>query len=344
MIIKTFIFALAVGIVSPALGDHVIFISCDGMRPDAITRLGEENAPVFHRIRREGAYTDNARTDAVYTVTLPNHTAMISGRGVVGPEGHQWTSNSDPKLGQNLHRNRKGYISSVFAVVHDQGLRTALFASKSKFSLYDISYNEKTGAADETGEDNGRDKLDIFVFDSDTDKLVDELVAALKSEQPPHFSMLHLRDPDSAGHASSWDVASAGSKYMKSIMKVDGLIGRVFSAVETSNSLKGKTWIVITADHGGLTGSKGHGEGKERDNYTIPFYVWGPGVKAGAELYALNPDSRLDPGEKNPAFREGMPPIRNGGAGNLVLQLLGLPEIPGSTINAKQDLEVLEEQ
>lgn len=341
MKVRIILFTLVVSILSPALADHVIFISCDGTRPDAITKLGPKGAPTFHRIRREGAYTDNARTDATYTVTLPNHTAMITGRGVVGKEGHQWITNKDPKLGQNLHRNRKGYISSVFAVVHDHGLRTALFASKSKFSLYDISYNEKTGAVDEVGEDDGRDKLDVFQFEGETEKLIDGAVAALKSDTPPHFTMLHLRDPDSAGHGYSWDVTSADTDYMKSVSKVDALIGRLFEAVETSNSLKGKTWFVITADHGGLTGTKGHGEAKEEDNYTIPFYVWGPGVKAGSELYALNSNTRKDPGSKNPAYDEGVPPIRNGDAGNLALKLMGLPAIEGSTINANQDLKVL---
>ena len=33
---------------------------------------------------------------------------------------------------------------------------------------------------------------------------------------------------------------------------------------------------MLTGDHGGLTSTKGHGEAKESDNYTIPFYVWGP--------------------------------------------------------------------
>ena len=338
---RIILFTLVVSILSPAFADHVIFISCDGTRPDAITNLGPKGAPTFHRIRREGAYTDNARTDATYTVTLPNHTAMVTGRGVVGQEGHQWISNKDPKLGQNLHRNRKGYISSVFAEVHDHGLRTALFASKSKFALYDISYNEKTGAVDEVGEDNGKDKLDIFQFEGETEKLVDGVVAALKSDQPPHFTMLHLRDPDSAGHAHSWDVTSSDTDYMKAVSNVDALIGRLFKAVETNDSLKGKTWFVIVADHGGLTKTKGHGEAKEEDNYTIPFYVWGPGVKAGAELYAFNSDTRQDPGKVNPAYGKGVAPIRSGGAGNLVLKLLGLPAIEGSTINAEQDLKVL---
>ncbi len=321
-----------------AEGRHVIFISADGMRPESVDVLGPEKAPTFHRLRREGAWTGNARTDVIYTITLPNHTAMITGRGVTGAEGHLWISNSDPKLGQNLHKNHKGYLSSVFAVAHDHGLGTALYASKSKFSLYDISYDDRTGAPDSVGEDNGRDKLDRFVMESETDKLVDQLIADLAIE-PADFIMLHLRDPDSAGHAEGWDL-TPGSPYLTAVAKVDGLVGRVLDAIGKQPGMKDNTWVILTADHGGLTATKGHGEAKESDNYTIPFYVWGPGVSAGNDLYAISSKTRLDPGSANPPLDAAKPPIRNGDAGNLILQLLGLPAIPGSTINAKQDLLV----
>ncbi len=342
-------FGLAIACLSSATllhaqeaGDHVIFISADGMRPDSVDVLGPEKAPTFHRLREEGAWTSNARTDVVYTVTLPNHTAMVTSRGVTGPEGHNWIKNSDPMLGQNLHKNHKGYLSSVFAVAHDNGLSTALYASKSKFKLYDISYDDRTGEPDTTGEDNGRDKLDRYVMESETDALVDQLVADLTSD-PTDFTMLHLRDPDSAGHAEGWDL-TPGSPYLQAVAKVDKLVGRVLAAVEENPALKDHTWIVLTADHGGLTATKGHGEAKESDNYIIPFYVWGPGVPAGKDLYALSSGSRLDPGTTNPPYESPKPPVRNGDAGNLILNLLGLPAIPGSTINAKQDLLVVEKR
>ena len=76
------------------------------------------------------------------------------------------------------------------------------------------------------------------------------------------------------------------------------------------------------------------------DNYTIPFFVWGLGVAAGKEIYALNASSRLDPGSGRPDYNASMAPIRNGDSGNLALDLLGLGPIPGSTINFDQSLSV----
>jgi hypothetical protein len=152
--------------------------------------------------------------------------------------------------------------------------------------------------------------------------------------------MLHLRDCDSVGHAETWNLA-AGSPYLKALAKVDGLVGKLLDAIEASPGMKGDTWLILAADHGGLTGTKGHGESKEPDNYTIPFYVWGPGVPAGRDLYDLNKTNRQQPGTANPPYTAEKAPIRNGDAGNLILSLLKLPAIPGSTINAMQDLKVV---
>ena len=63
-------------------------------------------------------------------------------------------------------------------------------------------------------------------------------------------------------------------------------------------------------------------------------------MKAGADLYDLVPPTRFDPGSGRPDYNTARPPLRNGGSGNLALKLLGLGPIPGSTINAAQDLRV----
>ena len=73
--------------VSPAdwpasrLTPHVLVVSIDGLRPDAITTF---NAPTLRRLTVEGSYTLAAST-ITPSKTLPSHTSMLTG---LSPEQH----------------------------------------------------------------------------------------------------------------------------------------------------------------------------------------------------------------------------------------------------------------
>lgn len=322
-------------VVMPPQARHVIHISVDGLRADAVTRRSPKTLPNLYRLRNEGAFTDNARTDYDRSNTLPNHTSQLTGRSVLGPDGHHWTKNSDPEPGQTLHSNRGEYVASVFDVAHDNGLSTALYTTKSKFAIFDQSYNDANGAPDRAGADNGRDKIDHFVYDANTDALVGSFVDEMARERYD-YAFLHLRDPDTAGHTFNFDMHS-GSAYRQSVEGIDRAVGRILEMVDSTAALAGNTIIILTADHGGGGSWHGHGDADHIENYTIPFYVWGYGV-APAELYSLNHGSRLHPGLGRPSYEAEAQPVRNGDAANLALAHLGLPAIPGSKINAARDL------
>jgi hypothetical protein len=148
-----------------------------------------------------------------------------------------------------------------------------------------------------------------------------------------NYAFVHYRDPDSVGHVLRW----GSSTYRQTVRGVDEYLGQVLQLVETDPQLKGKTAIILTTDHGGT--AFGHNNPKLPENYTIPLFVWGPGVTHG-DLYALNRGTRTDPGDARPDYSADGQPIRNGDTGNLALSLLGLGPIPTSLINAKQDLHV----
>jgi hypothetical protein len=168
--------ASATGALAPALAaqgppaaQFVIHISVDGMGSAYLQALIDEGqTPHFKRLQQEGVWTHNARTDFDYTITLPNHTSMVTGRPVMDKTGspaiagHHWIVNTDPG-DKTIHNNRHDYVKSAFDVAHDHGLRTAMFASKTKFVLYDQSYDERNGSPDTVGLDNGRDKIDLYV-------------------------------------------------------------------------------------------------------------------------------------------------------------------------------------
>lgn len=320
--------------------EHVIHISVDGLRSDAITTLGPELAPNFTRLcNDEGVSTDNARTDPVIANTLPNHTSQLTGRGVFGDDGHGWFINDDIQELVTLHLLKGSYVASVFDVVHDVGLSTALYATKRKFSVFDRSWNGIHGASDETGFDNGRDKIDTYFFDGDMNMVVTTFVADMASVNYS-YALLHLRAPDSTGHDSTWDL-TPGSDYLNAVIEVDILLGDIFALVTTAPELLGTTAIILTADHGGEIGTTIHlliPKSGLIDSGIVPFCVWGSGIFPGDDLYVLNPSTRRDPGNSIPPLSDPIQPIRNGDAANLALDLLSLPPVPGSTINAAQDL------
>jgi hypothetical protein len=336
--------ALFFALARPALAaEHVIHVSIDGLNASLMQEVIDSGkAPHLKRFQDEGAWTINGRADYTQTNTLPNHTCMFTGRPVRQPDGmpdtvhHGLTENKFTKRSDTLHKcgnTKLGYIASVFDVVHDAGLSTALYASKSKFELYDVSYDKNNGAE----HPNGRDKIDVFVTEEDDppefSKTLNERFLADMAEKKFSYAFVHYRDPDTTGHALSW--GSGG--WFHAVRNADAYIGEVFKLIESDEKLEGKTAIIISTDHGGI--GYGHETVTRRENFTIPVMVWGAGVGRG-DLYAINRDTRADPGEKRVDCSDELQPIRNGDTGNLALSLLGLGPIPGSIINAKQDLRV----
>ena len=314
--------------------EQVVLVSMDGLNPKAITTLGPAGAPNFHQMMDEGASTLNARTVFEKTETLPNHTSMVTSRRVALPEGTGVTFNTDNL--STVHVSAGGYVPSVFDVVHDAGGSTRLFTTKSKFNFLNRSWNDVNGAPDVTGADDGSDKIDEFWVGASA-TMTTRLIEDLQTTRPTTFSMLHLRDPDSAGHAFGW----MSPEYLAAVQAVDTQLGRLLDAIATDSYLSQSTAVVLTVDHGGISAVKAHGDPTHPDNYTIPFVVWGFEVAAGADLYALNLDDRTDPLTTRPDYDDLLPqPIRNAEAGNLATDLLGLPVIPTSELGTDQDLDV----
>ncbi len=334
---------IAISLVCSAAGpscwaaDYVVHISVDGLRPDYMqTLINGGSAPNFKRFQDEGAWTNNARTDYTHTITLPNHTSMLTGRPVSQPAGmpstthHGYTENDNPPAIETLHNftNPDYYKASAFDVAHDAGLSTALYASKNKFVIYDQSYNATTGAAHA----NGSDKIDTFANPEVTATMQSQLLAGIAANRF-NYTFIHYADTDDVGHSSGWGSAA----WNNALITIDGYLGQLFALIENDAVLADRTAIVLSADHGG-TGT-GHSTATTATNYTIPFFAWGAGVGHG-DLYAFNSDTRTNPGTSRPDYVVGGQPIRNGDSGNLALRLLGLGPIPGSLVNAAQDLRV----
>ena len=296
---------------------RVLAISIDGLNPDALRELGRDGAPNFHRLLDGGASTLNARTEYEMTDTLPNHTGMVTGRRINRSKGgHGVTWNTD--LPGTTVQDAAGHgVASVFSRVHKAGGSTALFASKSKFSLFKRSWPVA---------------IDRFMVKENNTRLVRaarrDLAATSRS-----FTFLHLSLPDVTGHANGF----MSPAYVESVARVDQLLGTVLRKIDGSPALTDNLVVVLTADHGGRGAS--HRKPRRLANYRVPFLAWGPGQGIGpADLYALNPDYR-EPGDSRPRYA-GSQPVRNGDVANLSTELLGLGAVPGSELDRAQDLDV----
>ncbi len=117
----------------------------------------------------------------------------------------------------------------------------------------------------------------------------------------------------------------------------DYLIGRVLTTIGKTPESRDHTLVLVTADHGGRGPS--HSTPRSTPTTACRSSPWGPGVPAGADLYALNP-TYADPGTKRVGYAAARQPVRNGDVANLVLDVLGLPPIPQSGLDYAQDLEV----
>jgi len=133
-----------------------------------------------------------------------------------------------------------------------------------------------------------------------------------------------------------------GSPYRQSIAEVDGALLRLLAAIDGDPAIRGRVAIILTADHGGGVPAKTHTTNTDPVNFLIPFIVWLGADTEPQELAALNGDRRAVLPASEWAPRDlSPPPIRSAEAGNLALQLMGLPPIPGSVANAIHDLRVL---
>lgn len=300
--------------------DHVVLVSFDGFRPDVISKF-KNKLPHFHQLMDEGAFTLNARTDADYTVTLPNHTCMLTSRGVAGAAGHGVILNTDTT--KTIHQLKGSYVKSIFDVLREHKLPSAMYASKIKFQIYAASYPID----------------DVHLTDQNDAQTMESVGKILKGDRLPAFLFVHFSGTDKAGHKHGWSL-DARSGYMQAAFQLDDYLGQIMTAIKTLNARGISTVLIATSDHGG---SKiNHADSRLRCNYTIPFLVWGAHVAHGKDLYQLNKTRRMDPGQAQVPYRASVQPIRNGEAANLSLRLLGLPCVSQSTIGCTPGLVVEE--
>ena len=238
------------------VADHVVVISIDGLRPDAIEKYG---ARTLQRLMREGRYSLTAQTIAL-SKTLPSHMSMVSG---VDSDKHGVTWNSD-RVGEHGHVS----VPTMFGIAHGAGFSTAAFFSKTKFHHLEVPNTL----------DFVRSPKRSFEGPWPASRTAD-YVASYLDDNAPNLLFVHLAETDLMGHTFGW----MSWMYGLAVKEADVAVARVLEQADRRFGA-GRYTVIVTADHGGH--KKTHGSRDPLDT-TIPWIVWGAGVQAGDTLSGI---------------------------------------------------------
>ncbi len=221
---------------------RLVLISVDGLRADVVT---DDRMPRLAALAAVGVTASNAVCD-LPVATLPNHATMLTGL-------------TASRHGLLLNFDLPGLIPqrTLMNYAHDAGLRCGFYATKSKLAFL--------------ADPSACEVIDIV---GDTEPVVERLLDRLDAGGLDVI-FLHIRDPDSVGHAEGW----LSEPYFEAVAFADEQIGRVIDAVSADTARD--TYILVTADHGG--------EGRTHAvnipaNRRIPWIAHGPTVRVGVTL------------------------------------------------------------
>ncbi len=303
--------------------DHVLVVAVDGLRPQALNQTGATGTPNLHRMVSEGAFTGNARTDYSSVKRLSNAVDMLTSlRTYPGNGGHGIGWRGRPQ--STIEAAAGHYVPGVFDGSHDVGLHTAVVTDWSPMTVVRDSWNSVNGAVDAYRPPNdGRGKISRFVLASNDGAVTRDTLGVLRDDEPA-VTFTQLSNVADAGARYGWN----STRYLTAVKRADARIGSMLDAASSDPGLAGHTVVIVTAERGG-SAARSH-LNRRLAYYRVPMFVVGPGVPAGADLYALNPQL-ADPGTTRPSYSSSVvQPIRTSYIANLVTKLLGQPAIPGS--------------
>jgi len=221
---------------------RVVLVSVDGLRPDILT---PEHAPRIAGLIAAGTSAKDVIND-LPSVTMTNHATMLT--GVISDRHHLLL---DFELPGKLN------TPTVFDYIAAAGLRGAFFATKTKMHYL------ARGSSLET--------IDIA---GNSANVVSRAIEQLTADGPD-LVFIHLRDPDSAGHADGW----LSGPYFEAVRHTDDLVGQLAAAIAADESRP--TYLLLTADHGGA--GTNHFANIPENRY-IPWVLVGPDIAAGRVL------------------------------------------------------------
>lgn len=223
--------------------NHVVIISIDGLRPDAIDAA---KATELMDLRSRSLVATNAKT-VTPSITLPSHTSMLTGRDI-----------PVHKITWNRYVPRKGYVTvpTIFEIAKSKGFSTAMFVGKEKL---------KHIAKPKT--------MDHFSFPAYPAKeIASDFIQQTKSHGLANLTFIHLPDPDGAGHAHKW----MSEPYFEAVRDASAAVKLIEEQIKKLHPKDFR--LILTSDHGG---SGRHHKRDIPVHRNIPWMLSGPGLKPG---------------------------------------------------------------
>ena len=231
------------------MGNKVILISIDGMRPDGLKQCGN---PYIDELLKKTSYTFDART-VFPSITLPCHLSLFHS---VSPERHGTLSNDYVKPVRP--------VNGLFEQLKATGKTSAMFSGWQQ--MRDIG---------KPGTMTASVYIHQYSFEHVDGILTDKALGYI-NEAKPDFVFLYMGETDDkGGHDTGW----MSPTYLEYINLAICNVKRVIEEAGDEYT------VIITADHGGH--DRCHGTDMPED-MTIPMMFYGPAFKPGRELTGVS--------------------------------------------------------
>lgn len=239
---------------------RVVVVGYDGLGG---TALGQAKAPAISALRRNAAWTFHARA-VLPTVSSPNWASMIMG---AVPSQHGVTSNDWQPAKFTIMPACRG-IAATFPTIFGVLRARRPSAGIAIFHQWE-GFARLVEPAAPTVIENGRDAADTMK----------RAIAYLEKHQPD-LLFVHLDLVDEALHHDSY----LSPAYFAAMAEADRLTGLLLDALDRTG-MRPRTFILLTADHGGAGARHG---GESMQELEIPWILSGPGVRPGELRVPVN--------------------------------------------------------
>lgn len=232
------------------MGEKVLLVLVDGMRPDSLAGCGH---PLIEEMKTTASYTLEATT-VMPSVTLPCHMSLFHS---VVPERHG--------ILQNLYTPQVRPIAGLFEQLHANDKVCAMFYSWEP--LRDVS---RPGSLAYSCLISGG----AYTYEVSNEQLTDRAISYIQEEKPD-VTFLYLGLVDEIGHKHGW----MSEEYLQAVHASWASIERAVRALPEDYA------VIITSDHGGH--DRMHGTNMPED-MKIPLFIKSPSFLPGGQIRQAN--------------------------------------------------------